>query len=175
VLTALRPHQWIKNLLVFVPLLASHQYGSAQHLWHATLGAVAFVLTACGIYLQNDLIDVDHDRLHHRKRERPFAAGHLSLLHGWLLFPLPVMVGFAIAFLALPVSFLWALAAYLVLSLLYSVWLKQIVIVDVLVLAGLYELRILAGAAAIGVTVSFWLLSFSMLLFLSLAFIKRFR
>jgi 4-hydroxybenzoate polyprenyltransferase len=174
VLRALRPHQWVKNLLVFVPLLASHQYESAQSVLHGALAAIAFGLTACGVYLQNDLIDVDHDRLHDRKRERPFAAGHLSLLHGWLLFPLPVIMGFAIAFFALPVSFLWALSAYLVLSLLYSVRLKQIVIVDVLVLAGLYELRILAGAAAIGVTVSFWLLTFSMLIFLSLAFIKRF-
>jgi 4-hydroxybenzoate polyprenyltransferase len=174
VLKALRPHQWVKNLLVFVPLLASHQYGSQQSVMHPVLAAIAFGLTASGVYLLNDLLDVDHDRRHDRKRERPFAAGHLSLLHGWLLFPLPVMLGFAISSLTLPLSFLWALTGYFVLALVYSMRLKQIVIVDVLTLAVLYELRIFAGAAAIGVYVSFWLLIFSMFFFLSLAFIKRF-
>jgi len=95
-------------------------------------------------------------------------------LHGWLLFPLLVMLGFAISSLTLPLSFLWVLTGYLVLALAYSLRLKQIVIVDVLTLAVLYELRIFAGAAAIGVYVSFWLLIFSMFFFLSLAFIKRF-
>ena len=85
-------------------------------------------MTASGAYLLNDLIDVDHDRRHDRKRERPFAAGHLSLLHGWLLFPLLVMLGFAISSLTLPLSFLWVLTGYLVLALAYSLRLKQIVI-----------------------------------------------
>lgn len=173
-LKALRPHQWVKNLLVFVPLLASHQYGNEQSVLYATLAAVAFTATASGIYLLNDMIDTDHDRLHDRKRERPFAAGHLSALHGWLLFPLPVMMGFVIASLTLPVSFVWVLAGYFVLAIAYCLWLKKIVIVDVLALAGLYELRIFAGAAAVGVSVSFWLLIFSMFMFLSLALMKRF-
>jgi len=174
VLKAMRPHQWMKNLLVLIPLLASHSYSAAASVWAAGLAFVAFGLTASSVYLLNDLVDVSHDRHHARKRLRPFAAGHLSLLHGWLVWPLSLMTAFALAAVALPWPFTVSLGAYFVLTVAYSLRLKQIPMVDVLTLAGLYTLRIIAGAAAIAVPLTFWLLSFSMFLFLSLAFIKRY-
>ena len=174
VLDALRPHQWFKNLLVFVPLLTAHQYGNATSVLRSLLAFVVFGMVASSLYLLNDLIDVNHDRRHHSKRERPFAAGTLSLSCGWLLFPVLVLLAFTLASHALPPAFLTWLATYFILALTYSLWLKQKVIVDVLSLTGLYELRIVAGAAAIGVPLSFWLLVFSLFIFLSLAFVKRF-
>jgi 4-hydroxybenzoate polyprenyltransferase len=174
VFTALRPHHWVKNLLIFIPLVAAHQQADRQSLFSALLAFLAFCLVASAGYLLNDLFDVHHDRNHPRKRKRPFAARHLSPLVGWLLVLGLILAGFGIARLALPDSFLIILAGYLALSLAYSIWLKRIVLVDVFTLAVLYELRIFAGAAAVGVTVSSWLLTFSMFLLISVAFIKRF-
>ena len=173
-LKAMRPHQWMKNMLVFIPLLAAHRYGDASSVLQALLAFVAFGLTASSVYLLNDLVDVADDRQHVRKRQRPFAAGHLSLLHGWLAWPLLLICAFTLAAAALPWPFTLSLGAYFVLTVAYSLRLKQIPMVDVLALAGLYTLRIIAGAAAIAVPLTFWLLSFSMFLFLSLAFIKRY-
>jgi 4-hydroxybenzoate polyprenyltransferase len=173
-LKAMRPHQWMKNLLVFIPLLAAHRYGDAGSVLQALLAFAAFGLTASSVYLLNDLVDVADDRQHARKRQRPFAAGHLSLLHGWLAWPLLLVCAFTLAAAALPLRFTLSLSAYFVLTVAYSLRLKQIPMVDVLTLAGLYTLRIIAGAAAIAVPLTFWLLSFSMFLFLSLAFIKRY-
>ena len=171
---ALRPHQWMKNLLVFVPLLAAHRYGDEASLLQVLIAFFVFGLTASSVYLLNDLVDVADDRHHPRKRRRPFASGDLSLLHGWLAWPLLTMTAFAIAGIFLPPLFSGVLGAYFVLTLAYSLRLKQSAVIDVLTLASLYTLRIIAGAAAIGVPLSFWLLTFSMFIFLSLAFIKRF-
>ena len=173
-LKAMRPHQWLKNLLVFVPLLAAHRYGYASSVLQALLAFVAFGLTASSVYLLNDLVDVADDRQHARKRQRPFAAGHLSLLHGWLAWPLLLVCAFTLAAATLPWPFTLSLGAYFVLTVAYSLRLKQIPMLDVLTLAGLYTLRIIAGAAAIALPLTFWLLSFSMFLFVSLAFIKRY-
>lgn len=173
-LKAMRPHQWMKNLLVFIPLLAAHRYGDASSVLQALLAFVAFGLTASSAYLLNDMVDVADDRQHVHKRQRPFAAGHLSLLQGWLAWPLLLVCAFTLAAAALPWPFTLSLGAYFVLTVAYSLRLKQIPMVDVLTLAGLYTLRIIAGAAAIAVPLTFWLLSFSMFLFLSLAFIKRY-
>lgn len=173
-LKALRPHQWMKNLLVFVPLLAAHRYGDEASLLHVLIAFFVFGLTASSVYLLNDLVDVADDRHHPRKRRRPFASGDLSLLHGWLAWPLLTITAFAIASITLPPIFAGVLGTYFVLTLAYSLRLKQSAVIDVLTLAGLYTLRIIAGAAAIGVPLSFWLLTFSMFIFLSLAFIKRF-
>jgi 4-hydroxybenzoate polyprenyltransferase len=173
-LKAMRPHQWMKNLLVFIPLLAAHRYGDAINVLQALLAFFAFGLTASSVYLLNDMIDVADDRHHARKSQRPFAAGHLSLLHGWLAWPLLLICAFTMSVAALPLPFTLSLGTYFVLTVAYSLRLKQIPIVDVLTLAGLYTLRIISGAAAIGVLPTFWLLSFSMFLFLSLAFIKRY-
>lgn len=173
-LKALRPHQWLKNLLLLVPLLTAHRYGDPASLLAILQAFVAFGFTASSVYLLNDLADLDDDRHHPRKRHRPFAAGDLSLLLGWLVWPGLLVPAFVIAALALPTSFLATLAAYFALTLAYSLALKRIFLVDVLTLAGLYTLRIVAGAAAIGVAASFWLLLFSVFFFLSLAFIKRY-
>ncbi len=172
---AIRVHQWAKNVLVFVPLLLSHK------LTHSSiLAAVAcffcFSFTASANYLVNDLLDIESDRHHASKRLRPFAAGDLPVL--WGLFLVFLLTGATIAlFVAVPSLpwhfFLW-LIAYAVVTTSYSFWLKRIALVDVIVLSGLYTLRMLAGGAATGTTISPWLASFSTFLFLSLAMVKRF-
>ena len=166
---AMRPHQWVKNLHIFIPLLAAHRYGDNDSVLQALLAFVVFGLAASSVYLLNDIVDVADDRYHSRKRNRPFAAGDLGLMHGWLAWPLLLMLAFMLPAWALPWQFTTALATYFVLTLVYSLRLKLVPVVDVLMLAGL-----IAGAAAIAVPLSFWLLSFSMFLFLSLAFIKRY-
>ena len=171
---ALRPHQWIKNLLIVVPLLAAHRLGNLSGDIDTLIAFIVFCLTASSVYVLNDLLDVADDRSHHYKRKRPFAAGHLSLLLGWFFWPSLLIVALFIACLALPGTFIMVLITYFVLTLAYSLWLKQSTILDVLTLACLYTLRLFAGAAAAGVFLSFWLLTFSMFFFLSLAFIKRF-
>jgi 4-hydroxybenzoate polyprenyltransferase/phosphoserine phosphatase len=172
-LRAMRPHQWFKNLLVFVPLAAAHLLQNITLLQQSVLAFIAFSLCASSVYLLNDLLDLPADRAHPRKRLRPFAAGEASVKSGAMLIPL--LIGAAIAIgLFLPPAFLGVLAFYYVTTLAYSLWLKAKVLVDVFVLAGLYTLRILAGAAAVAITPSFWLLALSMFLFLSLAMVKRY-
>lgn len=173
-LNAMRPHQWLKNLLVLVPLLAAHRYGSQESVADAVMAFVVFSLIASSVYLINDLVDVSEDRNHNYKRRRAFASGDLDLAYGWLAWPLLVLIGFGMATLFLPARFLAAIFIYFALTTAYSLWLKKIALVDALTLAVLYTLRVIAGAAAIDVPLSFWLLSFSMFLFLSLALVKRF-
>jgi 4-hydroxybenzoate polyprenyltransferase len=170
---ALRPHQWAKNALIFVPLLAAHAAGSSQSLIDVGLATIAFCLCASSVYVLNDLLDLEADRAHPRKSKRPFAAGTLSIGAGLAL--VPILLGSAIAIAAfLPERFQLVFATYYLVTLAYSFYLKGRVIVDALALAGLYTLRIIAGAAAASVPLSFWLLLFSIFLFLSLAFVKRF-
>lgn len=171
---AVRPHQWVKNLLIFIPLLAAHHYGDGVSVLRALVAFIVFGLTASSVYLLNDLVDVTDDRHHARKRHRPFAAGHIGLAQGWLIWPLLLTLAFTLSGFGLSWQFTAILAAYFLLTVSYSVRLKQVPMVDVLTLAALYTLRIVAGAAAVEVPLSFWLLSFSMFLFLSLAFIKRY-
>jgi 4-hydroxybenzoate polyprenyltransferase/phosphoserine phosphatase len=173
-LKAMRPHQWMKNLLVLIPLLAAHRYGDVTSVLQALLAFLAFGLTASSVYLLNDLVDLTDDRHHPRKRQRPFAAGHLGLTAGWLTWPALVVLSFALSILALPWPFTVSLAFYFITTLAYSLRLKQVPMVDVMTLALLYTMRIIAGAAAIAVPLSFWLLSFSMFIFLSLALVKRY-
>ena len=173
-LKAMRLHQWMKNLLVFVPLMAAHQYADAPRDVLALMAFVVFSLTASSVYLLNDLVDVQDDRHHARKRHRPFASGALSLVTGWMVWPLLLLVAVVLSALFMPVLFSVSLGVYFVLTVAYSLHLKQLAVVDVLTLAALYTLRIIAGAAAIDVAVSFWLLLFSMFIFLSLALIKRY-
>jgi len=171
---AMRPHQWVKNLLVFVPLLAAHAYAEPSRIFQAFIAFLVFGLTASSVYLLNDMVDIADDRYHQRKRRRPFASGDLSLLIGWTVWPLLLGTAFAIASFSMSSAFVAVLASYFVLTLAYSLRLKQSAIVDVITLATLYTLRVIAGAVAIAAPLSFWLLTFSMFLFLSLAFIKRF-
>jgi len=173
-LKAMRLHQWMKNLLVFAPLMAAHQYADVARDGLALLAFVAFSLTASSVYLLNDLVDVQDDRHHARKRHRPFASGSLSLAMGWLLWPLLWVAAAVLSLTCMPPMFSLSLGVYFVLTVAYSLYLKQLAVLDVLTLATLYTLRIMAGAAAIDVPLSFWLLLFSMFIFLSLALIKRY-
>jgi 4-hydroxybenzoate polyprenyltransferase/phosphoserine phosphatase len=170
-LRAMRPHQWLKNLLLLVPALTAHQFTAGAAI-ACVLGFISFSLCASSVYLLNDLVDLRHDRLHPTKRNRPFASGAVDMLVGSLLFPAVLLLAVGIA-LFLPVQFLLALGAYYLLTLAYSIHLKRQPILDVLTLAGLYGIRLFAGAAAIGVELSQWLLSFAAFLFLCLALVKR--
>lgn len=172
-LRGLRLHQWLKNLLVFVPLVAAHHVHVRAELVQAVLAFFAFSLCASAVYVLNDLLDLEADRRHLRKRQRPFAAGLIPLWHGAALVPLLLGAALAIA-LMLPRAFVLVLGAYFACTLAYSLLLKRQVIVDVLLLAGLYTVRVIAGAAATAIAPSFWLLAFSMFLFLSLAMVKRY-
>lgn len=171
-LKAARPHQWAKNLLVFLPVLLSHKPRVAL-LLAALLAFACFSLSASATYIVNDLLDIDADRCHPRKRLRPFAAGDLSPLAGLALVTIALLLAFAGAS-RLPLPFgLWLLF-YVASTLAYSLYLKRLALLDVLVLAGLYTLRLLAGGAATQTPVSHWLSGFSIFLFLSLAIVKRF-
>lgn len=169
---ALRIHQWIKNVLMFVPLLLAHEFLDLQKLVPLLLGFVAFNLCASSVYLLNDLLDLAADRGHPRKRLRPFAAAELPLEHGLVAIPLLLAASFAIA-LEAGAAFAAVLAFYYVLTLAYSLDLKRRELIDVFTLASLYTLRIVAGAAAASVVISPWLLGFSIFIFLSLAIVKR--
>lgn len=172
-LRALRLHQWLKNLLVFVPVVAAHRLGEAPLLAQASMAFLAFGLCASSVYLFNDLMDIEADRHHPSKRARPLASGRVPVTLAPAL-ALGLMAATLAVSVTLPTPFLGVLAAYLVLNVAYSLWLKPVPILDVLILAGLYTLRIIAGSAAIGVWPSTWLLAFSMFLFLSLALVKRY-
>lgn len=172
-LKAMRLEHWLKNILVFVPLALAHQFHDPESLVRAGLAFLAFGLCASSVYLLNDLLDLPADREHPTKRHRPFAAGRISILYGTALIPGLLAASIAVAFL-LPLEFVWVLGFYYVMTLAYSLRLKRAALVDVLVLAGLYTLRIIAGAAAVSVVLSFWLLAFSLFLFLSLALVKRY-
>jgi 4-hydroxybenzoate polyprenyltransferase len=172
-LKAIRLHQWIKNLLVLIPLLASHQFLQPSAVGAALLAFVAFGLCASGVYVLNDLLDLPADRQHPRKRLRAFAAGELPLLHGLIAVPLLTLAGFALALMC-NAQFALVLGVYCLTTLAYSLQLKRVVMLDVVLLAGLYTLRIIGGAVAIAAGLSFWLLAFSMFIFLSLAMLKRY-
>ncbi|WP_375768165.1 UbiA family prenyltransferase [Archangium gephyra] len=171
-LKALRVHQWAKNILLFVPLLAAHKALDVPLLLRAVLGFISFSLCASSVYVLNDLLDLDSDRKHPTKRRRPFASGDLAVSAGLWLAPLLLGTGAAVALL-LPGAFLALLGTYYAVTLAYSFYLKQVMMLDVLVLAGLYTVRIFGGSLAVGVPTSSWLFTFSMFLFLSLALVKR--
>jgi 4-hydroxybenzoate polyprenyltransferase/phosphoserine phosphatase len=186
-LKAIRLHQWAKNVLIFLPLLLAHAW-AAGLIAGAAIAFLSFGLCASATYIVNDLLDLEADRHHPRKRLRPFAAGDLSALSGIAVVIVLLAASLALAmlvprvitklspdlFLLNPYRFLVWLCIYLVTTLAYSLRLKRAVIVDVIVLSGLYTIRIIAGSAATGIAVSTWLAGFSIFFFLSLAFVKRF-
>ena len=173
IVRALRPHQWLKNILILVPVVAAHQF-DVPTIRNIALAFATLSLCSSGGYVLNDLIDITSDRQHHRKRSRPFAAGNLSLGTGFLIVLTSWLSGFGLAAAALPSAFLLALAVYVTSTVVYSVRLKREPVADVMVLAGLYVLRVVAGGAATGIPISTWLLAFTLFLSLSLAFLKRF-
>jgi 4-hydroxybenzoate polyprenyltransferase len=168
---ALRPRQWLKNLLVFVPMLAGHALDLPS--FTASLVAfVAFSLCASSAYLLNDALDAQDDRVHPTKHARPIASGALSL--PLALFASPLLALAAIALCAATnVLLLGAVLVYFISTVAYSVWLKRLLMIDIVALAILYSLRVIGGAAATGIPPSFWLLAFSFFIFLSLALLKR--
>jgi 4-hydroxybenzoate polyprenyltransferase/phosphoserine phosphatase len=170
---SLRPHQWVKNLIVFVPALAGHKLGEPLLLLKAAWAFAAFCLCASGVYLVNDLVDLDSDRQHASKKNRPFAAGDLPLQIGLIFGPLLLAAGILVA---ARLSWLFAEVTilYVVLTTIYSWRVKRMVLLDVFFLAGLYTMRLVAGSVATGVENSSWLLMFSMFIFLSLALVKRY-
>ena len=174
VFKALRVHQWAKNGLIMVPVAAAHVMSQAHPLGQALMAFVSFSLCASSVYLLNDMLDLEADRQHHSKCQRPFASGQLSVLFGIVAAPLLLIVAFSLAACFLPLKFLAVLAAYYVATLAYSFVLKRLVMIDVLALAGLYTIRIVAGSAATGVPLTFWLLMFAIFIFLSLAMVKRY-
>ncbi|CAB3776376.1 4-hydroxybenzoate polyprenyltransferase, mitochondrial [Paraburkholderia ultramafica] len=172
-LKEMRVYQWVKNLLIFVPLLASHRFTNVDTLIAGGISFLSFCFCASSVYLLNDMLDLDADRRHSRKRNRPFASGELSLVSGIVLM-FALLAGSASLALMLPQSFRLVLACYMVTTLAYSFRLKRVMLVDVFVLAGLYTTRIVAGGAAVGVVLSDWLIMFSVMIFLSLAMVKRY-
>lgn len=171
-LRGLRLHQWVKNVLLFVPLCAGFEFTSWVKALDVLFGFVAFSLVASATYVLNDLWDLSSDRRHPRKRFRPFASGQIPLLHGLAVSAALCAAGLALAFIIAP-PFGAMVAGYIVLTMAYSCALKGYVLIDVIMLAMLYTYRVLAGAVVAEMVVTPWLLAFSLFLFLSLALVKR--
>jgi len=173
IVSEIRVRQWVKNLLVFLPTLLAYRFLDGGPLLHSSLAFFAFSFGASAVYVLNDILDLEADRHHPEKKHRPFASGQLPLSAGYVMIPVLLAASMGLAVL-LPRDFAVTLLAYFVATSLYSFLLKQIALVDILLLASLYTLRIIAGSAATGIAVSEWLLAFSMFLFLSLAAVKRY-
>lgn len=171
---ALRPQQWVKNILLLAPLVLAHRLADPPRLLAALGAFAAFSACASGVYVLNDLLDVEADRRHPRKRRRPFAAGTLPVAWGPFLAVVLLGGAFTLSACTLPGLFTLLLGVYLLATLSYSFWLKRKVLVDVFVLAGLYTLRIMAGGAATVLPISEWFMALSLFLFTSLAFAKRY-
>lgn len=173
-LREMRLYQWVKNILIFVPVFTSHNYQDTGHILHAGIAFISFGLCASGVYFLNDLLDLNADRHHKSKRNRPLASGRLPILHGLLGAAGLPLLGFLLAIYTLPLNFVLVMALYYLITNAYSFWFKQMATVDVMILAILYTLRIVAGSAAEDIALSSWLLAFSVFVFLSLAYLKRY-
>ncbi len=171
---ALRPHQWLKNVLVFVPLVLAHRMRDVATIERALLAFAEFSLCASAAYLLNDLLDLEADRVHRTKRNRPIASGRVPIPAALGLTLILLLISFGLAGLTAHVAAIALLALYLVVTTAYSLSLKKIAILDVVTLSGLYTLRIFFGAVSVHVPVSPWLLAFSVFFFMSLAMAKRF-
>lgn len=171
-LRALRMHQWAKNTLVFLPMIAGHDFTNVRTILAAIIAFFAFSFAASSAYVINDLLDLPGDRDHVRKRRRPFAAGDVSITRGLMMMTLLMAAAIALALL-LPWRFLAVLVTYIVLTLSYSLVLKRKMLVDVIVLGGLYTIRVFGGVTATAEVPSQWLMIFSLFLFLNLALVKR--
>ncbi len=169
----IRVYQWVKNILIFLPLLLAHTLESGDKIMNAILAFFAFSLTASSVYVTNDLLDINSDRRHPRKRNRPIASGDFPILHAIITIPFLLFAGIVIGYLV-NIEFFVVLLLYLIATTSYSFILKKIALADVIILAGLYTLRILAGGYAAEVPISPWLLAFSLFLFFSLALVKRY-
>ncbi len=171
---ALRIHQWAKNILIFLPLLASHRVFELSLVLNGLMAFIAFGACASSVYMFNDLIDLPEDRQHPTKCNRPLAAGTMPVLHTLFLIPGLLVSAFGLALWLLPWQFATVLLAYYLFTLTYSLWFKRVVMLDVITLAVLYTARVIAGGAAMALVTTFWILAFCMFMFLSLAFLKRY-
>jgi 4-hydroxybenzoate polyprenyltransferase/phosphoserine phosphatase len=173
-LRAMRLHQWSKNALIFLPALASHRIVEIEIFVASLIAFVVFSLCASGTYMLNDLMDLASDRGHPTKKNRPFANGELPLVKGLIIAGALISASVIGSFMILGGLFAGSLLLYLGSTIWYSTVLKRIAMVDALTLAGLYTIRVLAGDAATSIAPSFWLLAFSVFVFLSLAMAKRY-
>jgi 4-hydroxybenzoate polyprenyltransferase len=171
-LKCLRVHQWVKNALIFVPLIAAHKISNLESLNDSIFGFFSFSLCASSVYVLNDLLDINDDRRHRTKRDRPFASGSLPIWFGIVLFPLLLVSSLLLA-VNLSSDFFYLLLLYVALTSAYTFVLKSVVLWDIIILAGLYTLRIFVGGV-LAAPVSPWLLAFSAFFFLSLALTKRY-
>ncbi len=169
----LRVNQWIKNLLIAVPLIAAHQVKNFDLVFSTILAMISFSLIASMVYVMNDMLDVENDRKHPTKKERPFASGRLPLKTGFFLAPVLGLASFGVAS-TLGWSFVAVIALYFSANVIYSVRLKEAIMLDVVTLASFYTMRLMAGSAATDIAISQWLLSFSTFFFLGLAMVKRY-
>ena len=172
---AMRLHQWSKNLLVFVPIIMAHEIVNPRMFARGALAFLAFSLVSSSVYLVNDLLDLQADRAHRIKRTRPLAAGDMSAAAGFVLAGVLLLLGLILTVAARAPVLGAMLLGYFTVSFAYSCFFKRLVMMDVLLLAGFYTLRIFAGSAATDIRISVWLLSFSMFFFFSLALVKRCR
>jgi 4-hydroxybenzoate polyprenyltransferase len=173
IIKMLRCHQWLKNVLIAVPLVLAHDVLDIMQISAVAMAMLAFSTTASAIYILNDLFDLEADRAHHKKKTRPFASGAISVPAG-LVSMMILLVVSAMTCVFLPPLFAVGLLVYLVATTAYSIAVKRMLLIDILMLAGLYTMRLIAGATATGIEASFWLLAFSGFFFLSLALVKRY-
>jgi 4-hydroxybenzoate polyprenyltransferase len=173
VLSLLRPHQWVKNLLVPLPVLLGHQWKNHEVVQNALIATACFCATASAVYVTNDLLDIEADRKHVTKRLRPLASGALSKATAIVIAVLLILLAIVLV-VRLPWGFGITLLVYLMVSSAYSLYLKTRVILDICILAGLYTIRLFAGGAATHIRISEWTLAFAMFCFLGLAAVKRY-
>ena len=173
IIKQIRVYQWIKNALIFIPCLLAHII-NYDIIIQSLCAFLCISLSASAVYMYNDLMDLDSDRQHHRKKNRPLASGAFSIPHALIFIPIFILLAYLISFTSLTLEFTVLLTVYILLTTLYSISFKKIAIVDVILLAALYTLRLIAGGIANNVVLSPWLLGFGMFVFLSLAFVKRY-
>ena len=173
IIKQIRVYQWIKNALIFIPCLLAHII-NYDIIIQSLCAFLCISLSASAVYMYNDLMDLDSDRQHHRKKNRPLASGAFSIPHALIFIPIFILLAYLISFTSLTIEFTVLLTVYILLTTLYSISFKKIAIVDVILLAALYTLRLIAGGIANNVVLSPWLLGFGMFVFLSLAFVKRY-
>lgn len=174
VIKQIRLYQWIKNILIFVPFLLAHKLISLPNLNNLLLGFVSFGLLASFVYVLNDLLDIEADRHHPTKKNRPIASGRITIVEGFMMIPFLFVSSFVISILYLPFTFTLILILYLVSNILYSFYLKKVMIMDIIMLSGLFTVRLIAGSVLANISFSAWLVEFSIFFFFSLATIKRY-
>lgn len=170
----IRVYQWIKNILLFLPFILAHKLFDTDIIFRVSIGFFSFSFLASFVYVLNDLMDLEADRIHPRKKYRPLASGKITLFRAFQLLPILLFVSFGLSLIFLPISFTLILISYALTNIIYSIYAKKVMVLDIIILSSFYTLRIIAGAIAAGVVVSPWLIEFSIFFFFSLAAVKRF-